>query len=81
MKFVYDQAIIHFGLIHVVIGDKSSKGAVVITNSVKIGVREIDIGSTHTFCTTCSLGSSVIIFSSFFFIFPFLSQKVNINRN
>ena len=51
IKFVYDQALIHFGLIHVVIGDKSVKGAFVITNSVKLGVREINIGSTHTFYT------------------------------
>ena len=47
-KIVYDQAFIHF----VLIGDRSSKGDTNITkNSVKIGFREINIGSTHKFCT------------------------------
>ena len=50
---IYDKALIQFGLI----GDKSSKGAYKEVNqhhhknSVKIGFREINIGSTHMFCT------------------------------
>ena len=46
-KNVYDQALIHFALI----GDKSSKGdTYMITNSVKIGFREINIGSARIIC-------------------------------
>ena len=41
---MYDQALIHFELI----GDKSR---MITTHSVKIGFREINIGSTHTFYT------------------------------
>ena len=41
-KNVYDETLIHLAL----------KGAYIdITNSVKIGFREINISSTHTFCT------------------------------
>ena len=53
IKIVYDQALIDFALI----GDKLSKGTheeaitIIITNSHKIGFREINIDSTHTFCT------------------------------
>ena len=48
IKIVYDQALIYFALI----GDKSSKGDTnIITKSVKIGFKEINIRSKHTFCS------------------------------
>ena len=47
INIVYDKAFIHFAIIGECLwgGDTN-----IITNSLKIGFREINIGSTHTFC-------------------------------
>ena len=64
-RFQYnDEALINF----VLIGDKSSKGPCnenIITNSVKIGFREITIASMHTFCTRKITVTVIEIFHSF----------------
>ena len=56
IQIVCDHAFINFALI----GEKSTKGAYdnTITNSVKIGFRDINIACTHPFCTRKSKNPS-----------------------